>query len=65
MSSGYLTLLNKLETFKNNRIMVVDDEEFCIASMEAMLGKANIDVRNQIDFCITGLEALAQLKLST
>ena len=42
--------------------MVVDDEEFCIASMRALLGKAGIDTAYQVDYCITGLEALTQLK---
>ena len=44
--------------------MVVDDEEFCIASMRALLGKAGIDTAYQVDYCITGLEALKQLKQS-
>ena len=53
---------NLLSRFKQNRIIVVDDEEFCIASMRALLGKAGIDTVYQVDYCITGLEALTQLK---
>ena len=56
--------IGTLARFKNNRIMVVDDEEFCIAFMKAILLKAGI-VRNQINLCITGLEAVTQLKKTT
>ena len=46
------------------RIMVVDDEEFCIAAMESMLELAGIDVKNQVDFCIHGQEAVDKLQQS-
>jgi CheY-like chemotaxis protein len=39
-------------------VLVVDDEEFCIASMDAMLTIAGINTKHQVDFCITGKEAL-------
>jgi CheY-like chemotaxis protein len=42
--------------------MVVDDEEFCISSMQAILFCLKVDVEHQVEFCITGLEALEQLK---
>jgi two-component system sensor histidine kinase/response regulator len=42
--------------------MVVDDEEFCIATMRAMLEKLDIDIQYQVDFCIDGNESLEQLK---
>ena len=38
--------------------MVIDDEEFCIAAMKAMLGLIGIDVTNYVDFCINGKEAI-------
>ena len=41
--------------------MVTDDEEFCISSMKIILGKAQIDTVHQVDYCITGLEAITQL----
>ena len=44
--------------------MVTDDEEFCIASMKVILDKAKIDAVNQVDYCITGLEALNQLQIA-
>ena len=34
--------------------MVVDDEEFCIAAMRAMLTLAGIEVEYHVDFCING-----------
>jgi len=62
---SYIEQLSRLEEFRDNRIMVVDDEEFCIASMKVVLGKAGIDVYSQVDFCITGLEAISQFKNAT
>jgi CheY-like chemotaxis protein len=41
--------------------MVVDDEEFCIESMKAMLFVAGMDTEYQVDFCIHGQEALDHL----
>ena len=40
--------------WKNERIMVVDDEEFCIAAIRAMLERVGIDVKYHVDFCING-----------
>ena len=41
-----------------DRILCVDDEEFCLASMRAILLKIGVDVENRVDFCINGLEAI-------
>ncbi len=41
---------------------MVDDEEFCISSMKAIMEKAGLDVNYQVDFCITGLEAFDLVK---
>ena len=41
--------------------MVTDDEEFCISSMKALMGQAQVDTLNQVDYCITGLEMLQQV----
>ena len=38
--------------------MVVDDEEFCIAAMKAMLNILKIDNEYHVDFCIDGQEAV-------
>ena len=41
--------------------MVVDDEEFCIASMEQLLTVAGLDSVYQVDYCINGQEALEKV----
>jgi CheY-like chemotaxis protein len=41
---------------------VIDDEEFCITSMTAILKKIGVDVKNQVDYCMTGIEAIEKLK---
>ena len=41
---------------------MVDDEEFCISSMRAVLYSQGINIEFQVDFCITGKEALNQVK---
>ena len=50
--------------FKKNRILLVDDEEFCLVSMEQMIKKVGINVVQYLDSCITGLEAVNQIKHS-
>ena len=53
---------NKYNEFSRRRILVVDDEEFCISSMRAVLYSQGINIEFQVDFCITGKEALEQVK---
>ena len=43
------------------RIMVVDDEEFCISAIQSMLSLLNIDKKYHIDFCIDGVESVNKL----
>jgi CheY-like chemotaxis protein len=43
--------------------MVVDDEEFNISSMKAILFKIGANLEHQCDFCITGQEAIDQVKI--
>jgi len=49
------------EQYKCNRIMVVDDEEFCISAMKILLQSFGIN-NQQIDFCINGQESVDILK---
>jgi len=42
--------------------LVADDEEFCIASLKIMLKKAQIDVENQVDIVIDGLESIQKVE---
>ena len=44
--------------------MVIDDEEFCIAAMQAILGLLGIDIKHHVDFCNDGQEAINKLKRS-
>ena len=37
--------LKHFRKFKENRILVVDDEEFCLASMKAILFNLGIDIK--------------------
>jgi CheY-like chemotaxis protein len=54
--------LAKVMTFKTNRILIVDDEEFCLNSIQEMLQILDIDTKFQVDFCINGQEALDTIK---
>ena len=45
--------------------MVVDDEEFCLTMMSAMLFKIGVDVEHRCDFFNSGEQALEQLKEAT
>jgi len=46
----------KLIHFKKDRVLVVDDEEFCLSSMQAIITKTGFDVANRLDICINGVE---------
>ena len=48
--------------WKHCRIMIIDDEEFCISAVKNMLLVLGIDVANQVDFCISGQDAINMLK---
>ena len=52
-------LYKNFQKHQKNRILVVDDEEFCIAAMRALLFKMGIDIQYQVDYAINGLEALS------
>ena len=53
--------MKEIEVDKKERVMIVDDEEFCLSSMKAIMLQAGLDVKRKVDECITGLEALNQL----
>ena len=55
-------LQNQYKNYSSNRILVVDDEEFCLTSMKALLLKFRINIDYQVDYCITGLEAVNLIK---
>ena len=45
---GMLEMFKKFNKFRNSRILVVDDEEFCISMMEGILAGVGIDVEYQV-----------------
>ena len=47
---------------RHNRILVVDDEEFCISAIQVLLTQLGINIETQVDFCITGQEAVNKVK---
>ena len=53
-----MTELNKLHKTNSNRILVVDDEEFCLCTVKYLLIKLGVDVDASVDFCLNGQEAL-------
>jgi CheY-like chemotaxis protein len=38
-----------LSQFKQDRVMVVDDEEFCITSLAKLIEKTGFDFKNRLD----------------
>ena len=53
-----VTELNKLYKTNSNRILVVDDEEFCLCTVKYLLIKLGVNVDASVDFCLNGQEAL-------
>ena len=41
---------------------MVDDEEFCISAMKAIFERVGINCEDQMDFCLSGEEAVTQVK---
>ena len=60
----YLLAHTNFSLFKQNRILLVDDEEFCLTSMNVILFKLGINTDFRVDFCITGQEAVDQVKFA-
>ena len=50
--------MSNFKKFRLNRILVADDEEFCISSLKLILEHCGIDIENRVDYCITGMEAV-------
>lgn len=55
---SFIDVYSKFTNAALRRILVVDDEEFCISTLKIMLKMAGIDLTTQVDFCITGEEAV-------
>jgi CheY-like chemotaxis protein len=57
-------MLNWLSKFKQDRVLVVDDEEFCITSLVKLIEKTGFDFKNRLDLRINGKEAFDLVKTS-
>jgi CheY-like chemotaxis protein len=53
-----LLFFENMVKYRNSRILVVDDEEFCISTMRSYLSQLGVNVNSQVDFCINGEEAV-------
>ena len=42
--------------------MLIDDEEFCISAMIAILNRLGINCEDQLDTCMSGEEAIKQVE---
>lgn len=54
---NFLQIIKQYEIitqFVSKRILVIDDEEFCISSMKAILHQFKFDVNYQVDYCLSG-----------
>ena len=49
------------KSYGKNRILLVDDEEFCITTMIALLEISAIDCPNFVDTCMNGKEAVEKV----
>ena len=49
-----MTSLNKFKSMGKPRVLLVDDEEFCISSLRAILFKLGLDIDKEVDFCMNG-----------
>ena len=60
----FLDVFESLKLYKKfgkKRILLVDDEEFCMTTMIALLQACAIDTDNLVDSCINGQEALDKI----
>ena len=54
-------MLKFYKKYGKKRILLVDDEEFCMTTMEALLQAQAIDTDNLVDKCMNGKEALDKI----
>ena len=55
--SSTLDTVKMLVKQRKGRILIVDDEEFCMSAMKAILKVLGVDYESRVDFCLNGLEA--------
>ena len=57
-------VFNILKSFKvlsQNRILITDDEDFCLEAMKVMLKLIGADIEYKVDMCINGQEQLTRI----
>ena len=54
-------MLKYHKSYGKNRILLVDDEEFCITTMIALLEILAIDCHKFVDTCMNGKEAVEKI----
>ena len=62
MNFNFLERHNLMMAHKKDRVMIVDDEEFCLSSIQGMIEKTGFDFEQRVDFSMTGLQALTKVK---
>ena len=50
--------LAELQIKYNNRILLCDDEEFCLTGLKVIMKTIGIDVDNKLDLSMSGKETL-------
>jgi len=48
--------VEELIRWKHNRILIAEDEEFCIVPLVSMLNRQGINTNHHVDLCINGQE---------
>lgn len=56
--TNILESVKAFQKYNHSRILVTDDEEFCLSSIQAIMRSIGIDVENRVDVCINGKEAI-------
>ena len=51
-----------MKTNCNNRILVIDDEEFCLTGLKVILHTLGVDVNERVDLAICAKDALEFIK---
>ena len=54
--------MSKLQENFSDRILVVDDEEFCLTGIKVILKCIGIDVAKRVDTAMSGVDALEIVK---
>lgn len=62
VSKSFFESYSTLKRAAAKRILVVDDEEFCISTMKLLLNIAGIKEELQVDYAITGSEAVDRVQ---